>query len=287
MIPVKKINYFVMTKNIIKVYFTLAFVSLLLASCASNGVKTAGKLAPKPEALSEAVIQVYAARTLGAKKAVSVHTWISIKPENNENYTSYEIIGWRLARRGTALVERTNRPDRDWWGNQPELLLDIRGSKAEKLIPKVIAAVKQYPFANNYHAWPGPNSNTFTAFIGKNVPELGLDLPSTAIGKDYRELHNIVGYSPSGTGVQASLWGLLSLTLGKEEGLEVNLLGLNFELDLFDLAIELPGIGRIGPSVIKDNSFADDLLEENLSSNDTQNSSAQNSESTKSKSESP
>jgi hypothetical protein len=128
------------------------------------------------------------------------------------------------------------------------LLLDIRGEKAETLIPKVIQAVNDYPHKTNYHAWPGPNSNTFTAFIGRQVPELRLDLPSTAIGKDYREISEIVGMSASGTGIQASLWGLMGISVGLEEGLEINLLGLNFELDLFDLAIELPGIGRIGRS---------------------------------------
>ncbi|WP_444995863.1 DUF3750 domain-containing protein [Aliikangiella sp. IMCC44359] len=234
-----------------KYYLASALLSILLSSCAINGKKTAGTLAPTADQYNDAVIQVYAARTWGAKKMLAVHTWISIKPKGNLAYTSYEIIGWRLRRNNTALVERISNPDRDWWGNQPEILLDIRGEKAEKLIPKIIQTVKNYPFKNNYQAWPGPNSNTFTAFIGQQVPELGLDLPSTAIGKDYREIKNIIGLSPSGTGIQASLWGLLGIAVGFEEGLEINVLGLNFELDLFDLAVELPGVGRIGPSDVK------------------------------------
>lgn len=238
--------------RIIKIYLVAAISTVLLSSCASSGIQTAGNLAPSATQYSEAVIQVYSARTWGAKKAVSVHTWISVKLENSEEYTSYEIIGWRLKRKGTALVIRNDRPDRDWWGHQPKLLLDIRGVKAQTLIPKVITAVNEYPHQKNYHAWPGPNSNTFTAFIGKQVPELGLDLPSTAIGKDYREIKDVVGLSPSGSGVQASLWGLLGLTIGIEEGLELNLFGLNFELDLFDLAVELPGVGRIGMSDVEE-----------------------------------
>ena len=71
-----------------------------------------------------------------------------------------------------------------------------------------------------------------------------LDLPSTAIGKDWRPLENVVGPSASGTGFQASLFGLLGISIGMEEGMEINILGLNFELDLLDLAVEIPLFGR-------------------------------------------
>ncbi|MFT5521342.1 MAG: hypothetical protein ACI9IA_001943 [Enterobacterales bacterium] len=244
-------KYIKHTLKFFKIYLTLAFVSSLLVSCTSSHIQTAGTFAPSSEVYSDAVIQVYSARTRGVKKVLAVHTWISVKQANSPDYTSYEIIGWRLRGANTALAVRQSRPDRDWAGNHPDLLLDIRGKEAERLIPKVIAAVDAYPHKDNYHAWPGPNSNTFTAFIGQSVPELGLDLPSTAIGKDYRELKNFVGLSSSGSGLQLSLWGLLSFTLGAEEGIELNVLGLNFELDIFDFAIELPGVGRLGASDVE------------------------------------
>ena len=217
-----------------------------IVSCASNKTKTSGTLAPKPDVFDDGIIQVYSARTWGAKQAVSVHTWISVKPSGEDHYTSYEIIGWRLRRTNSALVVREGKPDRDWWGHQPQLLLDYREADTDALINKIQQAVIDYPYKDEYQAYPGPNSNTFTAAIGRAVPELGLDLPSTAIGKDYKAAGDFVGLSSSGSGIQASLWGLLGITLGYEEGIELNLLGLNFELDLFDLAIELPGIGRIG-----------------------------------------
>jgi hypothetical protein len=37
----------------------------------------------------------------------------------------------------------------------------------------------------------------------------------------------------------------LGITAGFEEGIEVNILGLSIELDLFDMNVELPGIGRV------------------------------------------
>jgi hypothetical protein len=38
----------------------------------------------------------------------------------------------------------------------------------------------------------------------------------------------------------------MGLTAAVEEGIELNLLGLTLGLDPLDLAIKLPGIGRIG-----------------------------------------
>jgi hypothetical protein len=78
---------------------------------------------------------------------------------------------------------------------------------------------------------------------------LGLDLPPTAIGKDYLGLTSVAASSPSGTGFQVSLAGVLGLMIGVEEGLEVNVLGLSFGIDPLDLAIKLPGIGRLGPDI--------------------------------------
>jgi hypothetical protein len=226
------------------------FIAGLVSSCATNRQITSGLLAPDPAKHQGAVVQVYAARTWGAKQAVAVHTWISTKRSHEAQYTSYEIIGWRLRRNNSALVARKNQPDRDWWGHQPELLLDYRDGDADSVIDKIEKAVQAYPYKTQYQAYPGPNSNTFTATIARQVPELGLDLPSTAIGKDYKTLGSSIGRSASGSGFQISLFGLLSLTVGVEEGIELNILGLNFELDIFDLAIELPALGRIGPAPV-------------------------------------
>lgn len=225
----------------------LIVLSGSITSCVSNNQSPKTTFAPNPARHPGGVIQVYSARTWGAKQAVSVHTWISTKRSDEDHYTSYEIIGWKLYRSNSALVIRTDKPDRDWWGHPPKLLLDYRKADVDDVIDKIAAAVDQYPYKDNYQAWPGPNSNTFTAFVGRQVSELGLDLPSTAIGKDYRAFSDSFGISASGTGVQASLLGLLGVTIGYEEGLEFNILGLSFELDLKDFALELPGVGRIGP----------------------------------------
>ncbi len=73
-----------------------------------------------------------------------------------------------------------------------------------------------------------------------------LDLPANAIGKDYQPLSSALGRAPSGSGVQASLFGLLGVIVAPEEGLEVNLLGLSLGVDVAEPALRLPGLGRVG-----------------------------------------
>ncbi len=217
----------------------------------SNWSSQSFGFASHPEDNPESIIQIYSARTRGTKKALAVHTWIATKRHGADHYKVSQILGWRLRRRGTALVSEPGIPDKSWYGNVPTLLVDLRGSEAEVIIDKIDLAINNYPWSNQYTLWPGPNSNTFIAWLGLEIPELKLDLPSTAIGKDWRPINHTIGYSASGSGIQASLFGLLGASIGYEEGLEVNILGLSIELDIFDLAIELPGFGRIGQSPIK------------------------------------
>ncbi len=204
-------------------------------------------IAPRAEDTSEAVVQVYAARAFGWRGALAVHTWIAIKPEDAPAYTTFEVIGWRAFRGASAINVHVGEPDRLWFGARPEILAELRGATASRAIQAIEAAVESYPYKTEYRTWPGPNSNTFTAHIARNVPQLALDLPPTAIGKDYLPDGALVASAPSGTGVQVSLFGLLGVIVAAEEGLEFNLLGLAFGIDPKALALRLPGFGIVGP----------------------------------------
>jgi hypothetical protein len=78
------------------------------------------------------------------------------------------------------------------------------------------------------------------------VPELGVDLPSTAIGKDYLG-SSIFSSAPSGRGYQLSLGGVLGVAASGVEGLELNVLGLN--IGVGPSGLKLPFVGRIGPAI--------------------------------------
>ncbi len=203
-------------------------------------------LAPDPATTSDAVVQVYAARAWGWKGIFAVHTWLIMKREGAARYDRYEVVGWGV-RHGRPAVRRDMRAiDGYWAGNLPHIVVDRRGPEVEALIKRIEAAIETYPYPDQYRSWPGPNSNTFIAHIARSVPELALELPPTAIGKDYLANGNLFGSTPSGTGYQMSVLGLLGLSLGRDEGLELNLLGLTLGIDPLDVAIKLPAVGRIG-----------------------------------------
>jgi len=236
--------------------FLLVFIALPLYTVLSGQAplgrdfrtadRSSAGIAPRPETTPEAIVQLYYARALNWRGIFGVHTWIATKPENAAEYLVHQVIGWRLYRGLPAVVSAPGIPDGRWFGNQPTLVTELRGDDAAQAIPKILEAIASYPYANEYKVWPGPNSNTFIAYIGRQVPKLRMDLPATAIGKDYPTNGSLLDRTPSGTGYQVSMLGVLGVAMGREEGFELNLLGLNFGVDFLKPALRLPFIGRLG-----------------------------------------
>jgi hypothetical protein len=208
---------------------------------------SAGIIDARPARRDEAVVQVYAARAWGWKGVFAVHSWIVLKHAGSTFYDRYEVVGWGVSHGAPAV--RKNRhaaADGFWAGNRPEVLLDRRGPEVEALVLAVERAIADYPHPASYVTWPGPNSNTFIAHIGRKVPALGLELPPTAVGKDFLDWDSFAASTPSGSGYQLSMFGVLGLSLSRDEGVELHLLGLTLGLDPLDLAVKLPGLGRLG-----------------------------------------
>jgi hypothetical protein len=225
--------------------FTLASGHVPLHGDWRNATHRPVGLAPDPRAHPEAIVQVFASRTFGWRGAFAVHTWVAAKPARAEQYTRYEVIGWRARFGGSPLsISDAVAPDAEWYGAAPDLVRDIRGARADAIAAKLEVVAKRYPY-ESYRAWPGPNSNTFVAWLGREIPQLELALPATAIGKDYLPLGDFVAPAPSGTGYQVSLGGLLGVTLARDEGLELNLFGLVAGVDFRHPALKIPGIGRV------------------------------------------
>jgi hypothetical protein len=204
--------------------------------------------APDPGVTREAVLQVYVARTVGWRGVLAVHSWITFKPTDAPAYRRYEVIGWGVDAGIPAIRVDRAGPDNYWFGSRPDLLVDLRGDGVDGLIERVKDAIATYPYPASYRTWPGPNSNTFVAHVARAVPELRLHLPPTAIGKDFLPGGAVVATTPAGRGVQVSLLGVAGVLAGWDEGLEINVLGLAFGVDVRSPALKLPGLGRVpGP----------------------------------------
>ncbi len=208
--------------------------------------RSSAGIAPDPNQVKEAIVQVYSARAFNWRGIFAVHTWIVTKSENATDYYVHQKVGWRKWQDLPVVVSEPDIPDKLWYGMTPEIIFDLRGPDAEKAITGIFEAIKTYPYKHQYVMWPGPNSNTFTAYIYRHVPELDLDLPSTAIGKDFLPNSDFFSSAPSNTGLQVSIFGLLGFTTALKEGIELNIFGLIFGIDPLDLAIKLPGIGQFG-----------------------------------------
>jgi hypothetical protein len=205
----------------------------------------ASGLSPSPSVHTDAIVQVFVAEAFGWRGAFGVHSWVTLKAAGAADYSRLEVIGWGVGGGRPAIRISTRPPDAYWFGSKPRILLELRGSEAAAVIPKILAAVDSYPFPYEYRVWPGPNSNTFTAHIGRQVPELRLHLPAKAIGKDFLPLSRAISLSISGTGAQVSLYGLAGLTLGAVEGLELNILGLTVGAAFWPPSVSVPSWPRL------------------------------------------
>ncbi len=177
---------------ILKRFSPLLLIGVLLSACSSgmdwrSASRASAGIAPAAATTPEAVLQIYGADAWGWRGWFAIHTWIAAKRTGDDAYTVFDVIGWR-GRNGQPVMRITqDAPDRYWYGEKPRIIKEYRGAGVDRLINAVEQAAHDYPWKATYKVFPGPNSNTFTAWIAKRVPELELNLPLSAIGKSYVE----------------------------------------------------------------------------------------------------
>ena len=190
----------------------------------------------------DAAVYVLAARTGGLKGAVSVHSWLLVKRPGADGYDRYDKVGW-----GSPIRKNGYAADAFWYSNRPWVVHAVTGEEAERLIPEVEAAITSYPWAmsGGYRIWPGPNSNSFVAYVLNEVPALGALLPPNATGRDFAPGIASLSVSSDGRDVHATIAGLAGVAFGARHGFEVHLLGLVAGVDFARPAIKVPALGRI------------------------------------------
>jgi Protein of unknown function (DUF3750) len=199
-------------------------------------------LLPQAAAIPSAKVYVLAARTGGWKSIFAEHTSIVMKTAGASEWTRYEVVGW-----GAPVRRNAYAADARWYGNRPYVVAEFDGAEAEALIPRIVTTVGQYPHSRrgSYTVWPGPNSNTFVAWVVRHTEGFAVELPPVAIGKDYLSAGLGVGGAASGTGFFVSVAGIFGVTLALEEGLEINFFGTALGIDPDDLAVKLPALGKL------------------------------------------
>ena len=185
-------RYASLRSGIVLARFAGFFCLLALVAVGCSGGKdwrTASRepagLAPDPLLTEEAVLQVYGADAWSWRGWFAIHTWIAAKRTGETSYRVYDVVGWRDYYGQPVMQVARDYPDRYWFGEKPVILKEHRGPGVDALIDAVDGAARAYPWKTTYRVFPGPNSNTFTGWIARRVPELELDLPLSAIGSGY------------------------------------------------------------------------------------------------------
>ena len=204
---------------------------------------TSARVLPAAARDEAAAFYIMAARTGGLKGALADHSWIVVKDKGASRYERWDVVGW-----GDPVRHDSQPADGRWYSNLPRIVVEKHGDEAEALIPKVRAAIASYPFAmpGGYHIFPGPNSNSFTAYVMRKVPGIDATLPSVAVGRDYPTDWTFASIDPDGEEIRLSLWGYAGVVIGLKSGLEVNVLGLVAGIDPRRLAIKIPAFGTYG-----------------------------------------
>lgn len=178
-------------KNLtLKLLPAVVLMAFLLSNCSSgkdwrSASRESAGIAPDPALTKDAIVQVYGAKAWGWRGWFAIHTWIAAKRTGEASYTVYDVVGWRDRHGQPVLRVSKDVPDRFWFGEKPQLLKTHMGPGVDKMIDDIDRAASAYPWKTTYTVFPGPNSNTFTAWIAKQVPELELRLPFAAIGSGY------------------------------------------------------------------------------------------------------
>jgi hypothetical protein len=191
---------------------------------------------PRPDAkLPEApYIAVLSGQMPAPIDQVARHSWIVVQPSRKPLHR------YEYGRVGSGAFE-------DFAAGDVMIHGIVAGTPSEIDALDACLAKASSAFYKNFTGYfpiPGPNSNTFVAYLDRRCG-LGVELPATAIGRDYV---GPVGASVTegGTGIEVGSIPL-GIRMGIREGLGVQIFGLPIGVHLDPPGIDVPvNPGRIG-----------------------------------------
>ncbi|MBI5368657.1 MAG: DUF3750 domain-containing protein [Planctomycetes bacterium] len=231
----------------------LAFLGLCLAgegcgtlrqspdsAAAATAAAAPATAASRPDA---PVVQLRFAPLPRALRYVAYHSWFAAWDPAEGRWRRWEV--WQDKNAGGTSWDHVHRDlygiDRGVGGGPFRLAREWRGAAAQRL-RAVLERAETYPERHRYIAWPGPNCNTFVAWVLRESGAAA-DLPPQAIGKDWLGWAG-AAVSTTRTGLQFET-PIIGLKAGLAEGIEIHPLALTLGFDLWPPAIKTP-FGRLG-----------------------------------------
>jgi Protein of unknown function (DUF3750) len=119
--------------------------------------RSSAGLLPPAASRPDALIRVFAARTVRWRGIFAVHSWIVVKEKAAASCSRYDYTAW-----GEPIRTNGFAPDGRWFGAMPETVVAVDGELAEALIPKIRHVIENYKFGayGDYSAWPGPRTRS-------------------------------------------------------------------------------------------------------------------------------
>jgi hypothetical protein len=116
--------------------------------------------------------------------AMAVHCWFVVFDEQGSH--RWEV--WQTKNAGGFCIGHVHRDLKDpdaGVGGGPSRIAAQWDGEAALAIKSVLENARAYPYCQTYRLWPGPNSNTFAAWV---LREAGIEHPLhwKAFGRNYR-----------------------------------------------------------------------------------------------------
>ena len=89
--------------------------------------RSSAGLLPPASSNPDAIIMVFAARTVRWRSIFAVHTWIVVKEQDAATYSRYDYTAW-----GDPIRTNGFAPDGRWFGAMPETVVAVDGSPRKR-----------------------------------------------------------------------------------------------------------------------------------------------------------
>lgn len=171
------------------------------------------------------------------------HTWVEVADASGRERIEWNSFADAVIHTDLDAGELTgDRRADERWDEGVAVLARWTGERAAEISAHIRQVADRFPDAADYTAWPGPNSNTFVAWLAREAG-FGVALPPNALGKDYAAWL-AAGVSTTGVGLHLDT-AVLGVQVGLVEGVELHLLGLTTGVGVWPPCLKLPFLPAI------------------------------------------